>query len=155
MDKYILAIDQGTTSTRCMVFDKKANVITSDQMEHRQIYPQPGWVAHSPVEIWDRTRSVIRNCLASIEGGSEAIAAIGITNQRETTVLWDKETGIPLPHAIVWQDTRTEQICKALEKDKGQDFFRSKTGLPISTYFSAPKIKWVFDFMSNSCTHIP
>lgn len=149
MSGYIAAIDQGTTSTRCMIFDRSANVIGVDQKEHRQIYPQPGWVEHDPLEIWERTVEVIRGALAKASHQhsitSDRIAAVGVTNQRETTVVWDKNTGKPIYNAIVWQDTRTDAICAKLAKQGGQDRFRKKTGLPLATYFSAPKIKWILD----------
>jgi len=145
MAKYAAAIDQGTTSTRCMIFDHSGNVICYDQKEHEQIYPRPGWVEHSPDEIWERTQSVIRSALS--KGGLSAsdIVAVGITNQRETTVVWNRKTGRPVYNAIVWQDTRTDQICNELAADGGQDRFRPKVGLPLATYFSGPKIRWILD----------
>lgn len=145
MAKYAAAIDQGTTSTRCMIFDHSGNVICYDQKEHEQIYPRPGWVEHSPDEIWERTQSVIRGTLS--KGGLSAsdIVAVGITNQRETTVVWNRKTGRPVYNAIVWQDTRTDQICNELAADGGQDRFRPKVGLPLATYFSGPKIRWILD----------
>jgi glycerol kinase len=145
MAKYAAAIDQGTTSTRCMIFDHSGNVICYDQKEHEQIYPRPGWVEHSPDEIWERTQSVIRSALS--KGGLSAsdIVAVGITNQRETTVVWNRNTGRPVYNAIVWQDTRTDQICNELAADGGQDRFRPKVGLPLATYFSGPKIRWILD----------
>jgi len=145
MAKYAAAIDQGTTSTRCMIFDHGGNVICYDQKEHEQIYPRPGWVEHSPDEIWERTQSVIRSALS--KGGLSAndIVAVGITNQRETTVVWNRNTGRPVYNAIVWQDTRTDQICNELAADGGQDRFRPKVGLPLATYFSGPKIRWILD----------
>ncbi len=145
MAKYAAAIDQGTTSTRCMIFDHSGTVICYDQKEHEQIYPRPGWVEHSPDEIWERTQSVIRSALS--KGGLSAsdIIAVGITNQRETTVVWNRKTGRPVYNAIVWQDTRTDQICNELAADGGQDRFRPKVGLPLATYFSGPKIRWILD----------
>ncbi|OAN44143.1 glycerol kinase [Chloroflexus islandicus] len=145
MAKYAAAIDQGTTSTRCMIFDHSGNVVCYDQKEHEQIYPRPGWVEHSPDEIWERTQSVIRGALN--KGGLSAsdIVAVGITNQRETTVVWNRKTGRPVYNAIVWQDTRTDQICNELAADGGQDRFRAKVGLPLATYFSGPKIRWILD----------
>ena len=138
MSQYVAAIDQGTTSTRFIVFDHGGNVIAVDQKEHRQIYPQPGWVEHDPLEIWLRTQEVIKGAL-KVHGLQPAdIVAIGITNQRETTVIWDKNTGQPIYNAIVWQDTRTETIINELAKDGEQDGFRTKTGLPLATYFSGP-----------------
>lgn len=142
---YILAIDQGTTSTRCMVFDHTGQVVAHDQKEHQQIYPKPGWVEHDALEIWERTDEVIRGALNQANATSADIAAIGITNQRETTLVWDKATSKPVYNAIVWQDTRTDVICNELAQHGGQDRFRAKTGLPLATYFSGPKIKWILD----------
>ncbi|MBI3165395.1 MAG: glycerol kinase, partial [Chloroflexi bacterium] len=145
MTRYIGAIDQGTTSTRFILFDKGGNVVSVHQKEHRQIYPKPGWVEHDPLEIWERTQEVIEGALA--KGGLSAvdIAAIGVTNQRETTVVWDKNTGQPVYNAIVWQDTRTDAIIAKFARKGGQDRFRKKTGLPLATYFSGPKIKWILE----------
>jgi len=149
MPKYVAAIDQGTTSTRCIIFDHGGNIIAVDQKEHEQIYPKPGWVEHNALEIWERTQEVMMGALGKIGGQSSVvsgqIAAIGITNQRETTLVWDRKTGKPIYNAIVWQDTRTDVICNELAKDGGQDRLRSKTGLPLATYFSGPKIKWILD----------
>jgi glycerol kinase len=143
MAQYAAAIDQGTTSTRFMVFDHGGQVVSVDQKEHEQIYPKPGWVEHDANEIWERTQEVVSAGLGKIEASD--IAAVGVTNQRETTVVWDRTTGEPVHNAIVWQDTRTDQICNELSADGGQDRFRAKTGLPIATYFSGPKIKWILD----------
>ena len=145
MAKYAAAIDQGTTSTRFMIFDHAGKVIEVDQKEHEQIYPKPGWVEHNPMEIWDRTQDVIKEALAKSKIDPKDIAAVGVTNQRETTVVWEKATGKPVYNAIVWQDTRTADICNDLAKDGGQDRLRPKTGLPLATYFSGPKIKWILD----------
>jgi glycerol kinase len=142
MADYVAALDQGTTSTRCMVFDHGGNVVAVEQLEHEQIYPQPGWVEHDPNEIWQRSRQVMDK--AAQDAGGE-IKAVGITNQRETTVVWDRNTGQPVHNAIVWQDTRTDKICDELMKDGGQDRFRLKNGLPIATYFSGPKVRWILD----------
>jgi glycerol kinase len=143
MAQYAAAIDQGTTSTRFMVFDHGGQVVAVDQKEHEQIYPKPGWVEHDPTEIWQRTQEVVGAGLDKVQASD--IAAVGVTNQRETTVVWDRATGEPVYNAIVWQDTRTDQICNELSADGGQDRFRAKTGLPIATYFSGPKIKWILD----------
>jgi glycerol kinase len=143
MAQYAAAIDQGTTSTRFMVFDHGGQVVSVDQKEHEQIYPKPGWVEHDAMEIWERTQEVVRAGLDKVQASD--IAAVGVTNQRETTVVWDRSTGQPVHNAIVWQDTRTDQICNELSADGGQDRFRAKTGLPIATYFSGPKIKWILD----------
>jgi len=145
MPKYVAAIDQGTTSTRCILFDHTGNIITADQKEHEQIYPKPGWVEHDALEIWEHTQRVMRGALDKSGADVADIAAIGITNQRETTVVWERETGRPVYNAVVWQDTRTDAICNELARDGGQDRFRAKTGLPLATYFSGPKIKWILD----------
>lgn len=145
MAKYVAAIDQGTTSTRCMLFTKQGQVVCSAQKEHRQIYPQPGWVEHDPLEIWECTTEVIHQVISQIDIQPSEIAALGITNQRETTIIWNRMTGIPYYNAIVWQDTRTKDICDKLATFGGQDKFRPKVGLPIATYFSAPKIQWMLD----------
>jgi glycerol kinase len=145
MIKYIASIDQGTTSTRCMIFDHNGKVISLAQKEHRQVYPKPGWVEHDPLEIWRCTQEVSRDAISKAGAQPGEIAAIGITNQRETTVVWDRRTGKPFYNAIVWQDTRTKTICDALAVDSGQDRFRSQVGLPLATYFSGPKVKWILE----------
>ncbi|MEJ5198265.1 MAG: glycerol kinase GlpK [Anaerolineae bacterium] len=145
MSKYVGALDQGTTSTRFMIFDRSGAVIGVHQLEHRQIYPQPGWVEHDPLEIWARTREVMDAALAKAKLSPADLAAIGVTNQRETTVVWNPKTGKPYYNAIVWQDTRTDKICAELAQDGGQDRFRPQTGLPLATYFSGPKIRWILD----------
>ena len=145
MTKYVGAVDQGTTSTRFMIFDHGGKVVGLDQKEHAQIYPKPGWVEHDPMEIWQRTQEVITGALQKAGLSAADLAAVGVTNQRETTVVWEKATGQPVYNAIVWQDTRTDQICNRLAKDGGQDRFRKKVGLPLATYFSGPKIKWILD----------
>ncbi|MCP4665642.1 MAG: glycerol kinase GlpK, partial [Deltaproteobacteria bacterium] len=143
MKKYVGALDLGTTSTRFMIFDHHSRIVGLAQKEHEQIFPEPGWVEHDPMEIWNNTRDVIREGLEKTGVNGRDLAAIGVTNQRETTVMWDKNTGNPYCNAIVWQCTRTAGICKKLEADHGQDRFRAKTGLPIATYFSGPKIQWI------------
>jgi glycerol kinase len=143
MAEYAAAVDQGTTSTRFMVFDHGGQVVSIDQEEHEQIFPKPGWVEHDANEIWQRTQEVISAGLGKVNASD--IAAVGVTNQRETTVVWDRTTGEPVYNAIVWQDTRTDQICNELIAEGGQDRFRAKTGLPIATYFSGPKIKWILE----------
>jgi glycerol kinase len=145
MAKYAAAVDQGTTSTRFMIFDHSGQVVGVDQKEHEQIYPKPGWVEHDPMEIWTRTKEVIEGALRKSNVDPKDIAAVGVTNQRETTVVWEKATGKPVYNAIVWQDTRTDKICNELAADGGQDRLRPKTGLPLATYFSGPKIKWILD----------
>jgi glycerol kinase len=142
---YAGAIDQGTTSTRFMIFDHGGHVVSIAQKEHEQIYPKPGWVEHDPAEVWARTEEVVGEALKSAGITKDELAAIGITNQRETAVVWDKTTGKAVYNAIVWQDTRTDQICNKLMADGGQDRFRAKTGLPIATYFSGPKVRWILD----------
>ncbi|MBO9368252.1 MAG: glycerol kinase GlpK [Chloroflexi bacterium] len=148
MGRYILAIDQGTTSTRCILFDAQGMPVAMAQQEHRQIYPRPGWVEHDALEIWENTEGVVRQALAKAGARPAEILAIGITNQRETTVIWERETGRPIYNAIVWQDTRTDALCAALAQEGGQDRFRPQTGLPLATYFSGPKIAWLLE-------HIP
>ncbi|WP_243546638.1 glycerol kinase GlpK [Pseudodesulfovibrio tunisiensis] len=145
MAKYVGAVDSGTTSSRFIIFDEQGRIVGLDQKEHEQIYPRPGWVEHDPMEIWNNTREVIRGALTKSGLKGSDLAAIGITNQRETTVVWDRNTGKPFCNAIVWQCTRTHEICKELMADGGQDRFRDKTGLPVATYFSGPKIKWILD----------
>jgi len=145
MAKYAAAVDQGTTSTRCMIFDHSGGVVSIHQMEHEQIYPKPGWVEHDPLEIWARTQDVVKEAVAKAGAQPGDIAAVGVTNQRETTVVWNPKTGKPYYNAIVWQDTRTDKICNDLAKDGGQDRFRPKVGLPLATYFSGPKVKWILE----------
>jgi glycerol kinase len=145
MANYIGAVDQGTTSTRFIVFDRAGKTIATAQKEHEQIYPQPGWVEHNPEEIWQRTQEVIAAAMA--EGGLKAtdLTAVGITNQRETTVLWNRKTGKPACNAVVWQDTRVAGDVAKLARDRGQDAFRAKTGLPLATYFSGLKVRWLLE----------
>jgi len=145
MTKILASLDQGTTSTRCILFNQSGKIISSCQKEHRQIYPQPGWVEHDPLEILDNSIYVIHEALKEAKLGSADLAGLGITNQRETTVVWSKLTGRPVYNAIVWQDTRTDQICGKLAGEQGQDRFRSKVGLPLATYFSGPKIIWILE----------
>ncbi len=149
MSKYVGALDLGTTSTRFILFNRKGEIIGLDRKEHEQIFPKPGWVEHDPAEIWKNTQQVIRGCLKKTGVSGHDIAALGITNQRETSVIWDRKTGIPLCNAIVWQCTRTDAICNSLISVYGQDGFRSKTGLPVATYFSGPKIRWILDNVSG------
>jgi len=147
--KYIAAIDQGTTSTRCIIFNHAGLPVAAAQKEHTQIYPQPGWVEHDPMEIWARTQGVVAEAMAYAKCNPGNIAAVGITNQRETTIVWDKATGRPIHNAIVWQDTRTAGICAELAEQGGQNRYRAKTGLPLATYFSGPKITWLLDNISG------
>jgi glycerol kinase len=145
-----LAIDQGTTSTRAIIFDRDGLIVSSGQLEHRQIYPEAGWVEHDPVEIWANTRQVIALALAKAELGAKDIAGIGITNQRETTVVWDRVTGEPVYNAIVWQDARTSDYVDALARDGGIERFRTVTGLPLNPYFSGTKIAWILDHVPGA-----
>ncbi|MGH3853119.1 MAG: glycerol kinase GlpK [Pseudonocardiaceae bacterium] len=142
MSQYVAAIDQGTTSTRCMVFDHDGRVVSAQQREHRQHFPQAGWVEHDPLEIWANAKDVTEGALARAGLTAGDIAAVGITNQRETTVVWDRRSGKPVHNAIVWQDTRTDRLCAELG---GADRYQHRTGLPLSTYFSGPKIRWILD----------
>jgi glycerol kinase len=144
MKKVIAAIDQGTTSTRCILFDHAGKIVASKQKEHQQIYPKPGWVEHDANEIWRNTQEVIQRVVDMVDGPT-SIASIGVTNQRETAVFWEHSTGRLIHNAIVWQDTRTDRICNELAKEGGQQRFQSTTGLPLATYFSGPKIKWILD----------
>jgi glycerol kinase len=143
--QYILAIDQGTTSTRAIVFDHDGQIVASGQKEHEQIFPKAGWVEHDPKEIWENTRQVVADALVGAEINRHQLAAVGITNQRETAVVWDKNTGEPVYNAIVWQDTRTQKICDELAGDEGADKYKERVGLPLATYFSGPKVKWILD----------
>jgi len=145
MSKYIAAIDQGTTSTRCILFNHQGNIVSVGQKEHEQIYPQPGWVEHNPEEIWKNTLEVIAISRIKASATAADIAAIGITNQRETTVVWNRRTGKPYYNALVWQDTRTTELVAKYEKEGGLNQFREKTGLPVSTYFSGLKLKWLLE----------
>ena len=139
------AIDQGTTSTRFIVFDDSSRIVSMSQMEHAQIYPQPGWVEHDPLEIWRNTETVVANAMRSAQLRPQDLAAIGITNQRETTVVWDRRSGAPLYNALVWQDTRVADMLPRYTDKPGVEFFRMRTGLPLSSYFSSLKIRWILD----------
>jgi len=150
MPKYSAALDQGTTSSRAMIFDHSGRVVAVSQKEHEQIYPKPGWVEHDPKEIWARCQEVLDEALAKAGATSGDIAALGITNQRETTVVWDRKTGEPIHNALVWQDTRTDKLVDELSADGGQDRFRSKVGLPLATYFSGPKVRWLLDNVAGA-----
>ncbi len=145
MPDFVAAIDQGTTSTRAMIFDHAGAEVGRHQLEHEQIMPQPGWVEHNPVEIWERTASVLTSVLNNTNLQPEDIAALGITNQRETTLVWNRHTGRPYYNAIVWQDTRTDRIATALDRDGRGDVIRRKAGLPPATYFSGGKIQWILE----------
>jgi len=145
MANYVGALDQGTTSTRFIVFDRGGKTLASAQKEHQQIYPQPGWVEHNPAEIWQRTQEVITAAMAQANLKPADLAAVGITNQRETTVLWNRRTGQPACNAVVWQDTRVAADVAKLTRERGQDVFRAQTGLPLATYFSGLKIRWLIE----------
>lgn len=142
-EQYILSLDQGTSSSRAIVFDHDGEIKAVAQQEFRQIFPQPGWVEHHPQEIWTSQASVIAGAVCSAGINGLDIAAIGITNQRETTIVWDRETGQPVYNAIVWQDRRTASYCDALKAEGKTEFIREKTGLIIDAYFSATKVKWI------------
>ncbi len=150
MPTHLGAIDQGTSSTRFIVFDESTRIVAESQIEHAQIYPQPGWVEHDPVEIWHNTQRVIAGALRSGGLKPRDLAAIGITNQRETTVVWDRRTGAPLYNALVWQDTRVADYLPAFTRQPGSEFFRARTGLPLSSYFSSLKIRWVLDHVEGA-----
>ena len=148
--RYVLAIDQGTTSSRAIVFDRDGSVVSVGQKEHAQHFPQAGWVEHDALEIWANVRETVAQALARAEINTRALAAVGITNQRETAVVWDKTTGEPVHPAIVWQDTRTQRICDELAGDAGPDRYKEVCGLPLATYFSGPKVAWILDHVSGA-----
>jgi glycerol kinase len=147
-NRYIASIDQGTASSRCLLFDVRGRIVSVGQKEHRQIFPKPGWVEHDPVEIWQNVLHVVQDALSKAQLSLADIVALGITNQRETTLVWDRETGEPVQNAINWQDIRTDHLIHELASGVGQDRFRDRCGLPLATYFSGPKIRWLLD-------HIP
>jgi glycerol kinase len=147
-NRYIAAIDQGTASSRCLLFDERGRIVSVAQKEHHQIFPKPGWVEHDPVEIWQNVLEVVQESLSKAQLTLADIVALGIANQRETTVVWDRETGEPVQNAINWQDIRTDHLIHELAGDVGQDRFRERCGLPLATYFSGPKLRWLLD-------HIP
>jgi glycerol kinase len=150
-EQYVASLDQGTTSTRCILFDRNGRPVASDQVEHRQFFPQAGWVEHDPMEIWENTRRVIAGALARADVTADSVAALGITNQRETTVVWDRATGEPIANAVVWQDTRTASLCDALAaQGDGPGRFADVTGLPLATYFSGPKAAWILDHVPGA-----
>ena len=147
---YILAIDQGTTSTRAILFDHAGSIVAVDQREHRQIFPRAGWVEHDGLEIWENTRMVIGGALGKANVNRSAVAAVGITNQRETTIVWDRVTGEPIANAIVWQDTRTGRLVDDLAGEAGPRRYAAQTGLPLATYFAGPKIRWLLDAIEGA-----
>jgi glycerol kinase len=144
-EQYVAAIDQGTASSRCMVFDRAARIVAVAQKEHEQLFPRPGWVEHDPEEIWRNVVEVVQGALDNASLRPSDLVALGIANQRESTIVWERETGVPVHNAINWQDTRTDQIIRELAGDAGQDRFRGRCGLPLATYFSGPKLRWLLD----------
>ena len=150
MSRYVVALDQGTTSTRAIVFDHAGSIVSTGQLEHQQIMPQAGWVEHDPMEIWSNAREVIGQALSRAQLTRHDIEALGITNQRETAIVWDRRTGEPVYNAIVWQDTRTQDLINSIAGDVGTQRFQHKTGLPLATYFSASKIAWILDNVDNA-----
>lgn len=150
MGKYIMALDQGTTSSRCILFDKQGKILSMAQKEFSQIYPNPGWVEHNPMEIWSSQMAVATEAMAMVGAGAEDISGIGITNQRETAIVWDKKTGIPIYNAIVWQCRRTADRIDALNAEGCGEIIRKKTGLIPDAYFSATKIAWILDHVENA-----
>jgi glycerol kinase len=150
MSRFIGALDQGTTSTRFIIFDRQGKIVAVAQKEHRQIYPKPGWVEHDPLEIWRNTEAVTAEALAKAGIAAGDLVAVGITNQRETTLLWDARTGRPLHNALVWQDTRADHLVASFAEDGGQDRFRARTGLPLASYFSGLKLKWLLDHVDGA-----
>ncbi len=149
-EKFVLAIDQGTTSSRAIVFNHSGEIVGVGQQEFEQIFPNPGWVEHDPIEIWDSVRTVVADALVAAEINKDSLAAVGITNQRETAVVWDKNTGEPVYNAIVWQDTRTSPIVRELAGDEGVEKYKDRVGLPLATYFSGTKIKWILDNVAGA-----
>ena len=150
MEKYVIALDQGTTSSRCILFDHGGDICGVVQREFKQIYPQPGWVEHDPMEIWSSQLGVLMEAVGSIGATMDDIAAIGITNQRETTIIWDKETGKPIYNAIVWQCRRTSEMIETLKKDGMEELVRERTGLIPDAYFSGSKIAWILDHIEGA-----
>ena len=150
MSSFVGAIDQGTTSTRFIVFDHAGRIVASAQREHPQIFPQPGWVEHSPVDIARNTELVIGEALQTAKLSARDLVAVGITNQRETTLIWDRRTGEPLHNALVWQDTRVDPLVAYFSAQGGKDRFREATGLPLASYFSGLKLKWLLDNVPNA-----
>ena len=145
MPDYVLAIDQGTTSSRAIIFDHSAEIVSSGQLEHEQIFPRAGWVEHDAQQIWNNVREAVGIALTRANLTASDIAAVGITNQRETTLVWNRHSGIPVANAIVWQDTRTQRLCEQLAGDAGPDRYKAVVGLPLATYFAGPKIRWILD----------
>jgi glycerol kinase len=149
VERYVMSIDQGTTSTRCILFDHRGRLVSVVQREHQQYFPRPGWVEHDALEIWRNLERIVPETVSNVGVDVGQIAAIGIANQRETTVLWDRRTGVPLGKAVVWQDIRTAQLIEELRHEPGDEFFLERCCLPPSTYFSAPRIRWLFDHVEG------
>ncbi|MBX6766027.1 MAG: glycerol kinase, partial [Actinomadura rubrobrunea] len=145
VERYVMSIDQGTTSTRCILFDHRGRLVAVAQREHRQYFPKPGWVEHDPVEIWRNLERIAPEALAQAGATPDQVAAVGIANQRETTVLWDRLTGAPIGRAVVWQDTRTDALVEELSRAPDAALVTERSGLPLATYFSAPRIRWTLD----------
>ncbi len=150
MTQHVIALDQGTTSTRAIVFDARGAIVASAQREHEQIFPRAGWVEHDPTEIWARTRDVLETALSEAGIAAADVAAVGVTNQRETVVVWDRRTGEPVHNAIVWQDTRTQPAIDRIIAEHGVDAFAAQTGLPVASYFSASKVAWILDHVDGA-----
>ena len=148
-EHYIAAIDQGTASSRCLVFDRTARLVSVAQKEHRHIFPKPGWVEHDPEEIWANVEEVVQSALDKAQLKTSDLVAVGIANQRESTIVWERDTGMPIHNAINWQDTRTDHLVRELAGDVGQDRFRERSGLPLATYFSGPKVRWLLDHVPD------
>jgi glycerol kinase len=148
-EHYIAAIDQGTASSRCLVFDRSARLVSVAQKEHRHIFPKPGWVEHDPEEIWANVEEVVQSALDKAQLKTSDLVAVGIANQRESTIVWERDTGMPVHNAINWQDTRTDHLVRELAGDVGQDRFRERSGLPLATYFSGPKLRWLLDHVPD------
>ncbi len=149
-ERYVAAIDQGTASSRCLIFDRSGSIVSVAQKEHRHIYPKPGWVEHDPLELWVNVEEVAARAIADAQLRPSDLVALGIANQRETTVVWNRETGQPLHNAISWQDMRTDHLVRELNAQFGPEYFRSRSGLPATTYFSGPKLRWLLDNVRGS-----
>jgi glycerol kinase len=150
MDQFVLAVDQGTTSSRAIIFNESAKPVGLGQLEHRQMFPRAGWVEHDALEIWNNVREVIAIALSRADLTSNDLAAVGVANQRETTVVWDRHTGKPVTNAIVWQDTRTQAVISDIAGSVGVDRYRGVVGLPLATYFAGPKVRWILDEVAGA-----
>src|SRR5919197_4346904 len=145
VERYVMAVDQGTTSTRCILFDHAGRLVSVTQREHKQHFPRPGWVEHDAVEIWRNFERIAPEAVTQAGATRDQVAGLGIANQRETTVLWDRHTGLPVGRAVVWQDTRTDRLVDELSERPEAEMVRERCGLPLATYFSAPRIRWMLD----------